>query len=252
MASFNDSVFINCPLDKEYLPLLRPLIFTVLYFGLSPRIALERSDSGEVRIQKILELIEQSRFAIHDLSRCRARKEGELFRLNMPLELGIDIACKRFKKGKWQNKRCLILEAERYRYQAAISDLSNSDIVAHSDQPEQVVRGVRDWLVQEARVKPASSSVVWGAFLDFMTINYDRLIGEKYTKEEIGSLPIIELKTRMFDWLNESDPRVAVPVPGKPGVVRSPYASSKYIDVEGFSSGVEVRCPHTNKVFLTP
>src|SRR5437870_3563281 len=113
MASFEDSVFINCPLDKEYLPLLRPLVFTVLYLRLNPRIALERSDSGEVRIEKIIELIEQSKFAIHDLSRCRAKERGELFRLNMPLELGLDIGCKRFKSGKWQHKRCLILEAER-------------------------------------------------------------------------------------------------------------------------------------------
>ena len=164
MPSFEDNVFVNCPLDKEYLPLLRPLLFTVLYLGLNPRIALERSDSGEVRIEKIIELIEQSKFAIHDLSRCRAKKSGELFRLNMPLELGIDIGCKRFKRGKCKSKRCLILETERYRYQAAISDLSNSDIFAHENQPEKIVGGVRDWLVQEAAAKRVSSSAILGSF----------------------------------------------------------------------------------------
>jgi hypothetical protein len=30
----------------------------------------------------------------------KARKAGELFRLNMPLELGLDIGCKRFKVGQ--------------------------------------------------------------------------------------------------------------------------------------------------------
>ena len=55
---------------------------------------------------------------------------GEYFRLNMPFELGIDVGCRLFRNG-CGGKQCLILEAERYRYQAAISDLSNSDIAIH-------------------------------------------------------------------------------------------------------------------------
>jgi hypothetical protein len=249
MPSFETNVFINCPLDEAYLPLLRPLIFTVAYLKFTPRLALERSDSGEVRIEKIIELIEESQFAIHDLSRCRASKVGELFRLNMPLELGIDIGCKRFKQGKWQKKRCLILETERYRYQAAISDLSNSDIFAHGNDPQQIVIGVRNWLVQEAKAKPVPSSVIQGAFLDFMTINYLRLRAENYTKSEIEKLPIAELKSRMLDWINEPDPRKAIPVPGRPNIVRSPYAPSKFVDVKGYAPGSQVRCPYTGRVF---
>jgi hypothetical protein len=252
MLPFGKNVFLNCPLDEEYLPLLRPIVFTILYLGFRPRIALERSDSGEVRIEKIIALIEQSKFAIHDLSRCRARKEGEFFRLNMPLELGIDIGCKRFKKGKWRTKRCLILETERYRYQAAISDLSNSDIFAHNNDPQQIVEGVRNWLVQEANARKVPVSQVWGAFLDFMTINYDRLIADNWTKADIDQLPIIELKSRMEDWLTEAEPRTAIPVPGKKNVVRSPYAPSKFVDVQGFPKGAAVRCPYTGKIFLTP
>lgn len=48
--AFDDNVFINCPYDVEYLPLLRPLVFTVLYAGLNPRLASERLNSGETRI----------------------------------------------------------------------------------------------------------------------------------------------------------------------------------------------------------
>ena len=50
--AFDDNVFINCPYDVEYLPLLRPLVFTVLYAGLNPRLASERLNSGETRISK--------------------------------------------------------------------------------------------------------------------------------------------------------------------------------------------------------
>ena len=66
-ASFSKNVFINCPFDSDYVALLRPLLFTVLYLGYTPRIASERLDSGEPRIDKISELVQRSKFSIHDL-----------------------------------------------------------------------------------------------------------------------------------------------------------------------------------------
>lgn len=70
--AFDNNVFVNWPFDAEYKPLLDPLLFTIHYLGFQPRIALERSESGESRISKIIELIEDSKYAIHDLSRLRA------------------------------------------------------------------------------------------------------------------------------------------------------------------------------------
>jgi len=111
--NFSNNVFINCPFDSDYISLLRPLLFTILYLGYNPRIASERSDSGEARFQKICELIEQSRISIHDLSRIRSVKKGEYYRLNMPFELGIDIGCRRYKNGQTKKKKCLILEKRK-------------------------------------------------------------------------------------------------------------------------------------------
>jgi hypothetical protein len=51
-ADFKSNVFINCPFDEDYLPLLRPLLFTVVYLGFNPRIASERSDSAENRLYR--------------------------------------------------------------------------------------------------------------------------------------------------------------------------------------------------------
>ena len=42
------------------------------------------------------------------------------------------------------------------------------------------------------------------------------------------------------------------PVPGKPHLVESPFSPGKYIDVEGFAPGTEVKDPYTGKIFLVP
>lgn len=132
---FERNVFVNCPFDDAYRPLLRPLLFTLIYLNFEPRIALESLDSGTARIEKIIGLIAESQFAVHDLSRLQASRAGEYYRLNMPFELGLDVGCRRFKRGRWSAKKCLILEAQKYRYQAALSDMSNSDIAVHNDNP---------------------------------------------------------------------------------------------------------------------
>ena len=42
-------------------------------------------------------------------------------------------------------------------------------------------------------------------------------------------------------------------VPGKPGLVTSPFApDSGYVDVTGFPPGTAVEDPYTGKIFLTP
>ena len=43
-----------------------------------------------------------------------------------------------------------------------------------------------------------------------------------------------------------------VPVPGKPGFVRSPYSPHKMTDVRGYAPGTEVKDPYTQKIFLVP
>ena len=50
---FSRNVFINCPFDAKYSKLLRPILFTIIYLGYNPRIASERSDSGEARFSII-------------------------------------------------------------------------------------------------------------------------------------------------------------------------------------------------------
>jgi len=202
-VAFEKSVFINCPFDDAYYGLLRPTIFTVIFLGLKPRIALERSDSGEQRITKIIELIRESKYSIHDLSRLKARKPGEFFRLNMPFELGIDVGCRNFGTGRLRQKRLLVLEAERFRYQAALSDISGSDIVSHRNEPEQITTAVRNWLAEHCCPEAPGPAKVWGAFTDFMADNYDKLKARGYSDENIDDLPMPELMGCIGDWVAE-------------------------------------------------
>ena len=52
---------------------------------------------------------------------------------------------------------------------------------------------------------------------------------------------------------SKSDLPYGIPVPGKQGLVTSPFSpDSGYIDVRSFPPGTEVRDPYTGKTFLTP
>lgn len=141
---------------------------------------------------KLLKLVADSKYAIHDLSRIKAQKAGELLRLNMPFELGLDVGCRSFKGGKWRTKKSLILETERYRFQAAISDISNSDIQAHGDDPEAALRAVRDWLAPACHPRPKGPAAIWAKFEEFMADNYIALRADGYSKNDIDRLPTNE------------------------------------------------------------
>src|SRR5213592_3434741 len=111
--AFSRNVFVNCPFDSNYLPLLRPFLFTIVYVGFVPRIASERSDSGENRIDKICAMIRECRYSIHDLSRLRASEIGEFSRMNMPFELGVDFGCRVFGTSRVTTKKFLVLEKDQ-------------------------------------------------------------------------------------------------------------------------------------------
>jgi hypothetical protein len=83
---FADQVFINCPFDDDYRPLFRAIVFAVIDCGFTPRCALE-AISGAVRLQRIVDIVRECKYGIHDLS--RVELSDGLPRFNMPFELGI-------------------------------------------------------------------------------------------------------------------------------------------------------------------
>ena len=204
--SFDTSVFINCPFDEDYEPILQAILFCIVYLGFQPRLARERSDSAENRLEKIRELIEQSKYSIHDLSRSQATKKGEHFRLNMPFELGIDYGCRQYFGEGRDQKKILILEEEPYRYKAALSDLSGCDIEVHSGDFQKAVRKVRNWLVNEAGAPREGAGRILGKYVDFQEWNYERQLAAGFSDEDIQDYPTKELLDAMIEWVAAGKP----------------------------------------------
>lgn len=199
---FDKNVFINCPFDKKYYSLLRPLLFTIAYLGFNPRIALETSDSGQIRIEKICELVRTSKYSVHDLSRLKATKKGEFYRLNMPFELGIDYACRRFAVNRLRQKRCLILEERAYDYRRALSDISGLDIKSHRNDPMKLVQAIRNWFVETVGIKDIEGpTVIWYKFNDFASDFNARRSAEGFSKDDLNIMPIPEYLRFIKSWI---------------------------------------------------
>lgn len=200
-SNFEKNVFINCPFDDEYFSLLRPLLFTVVFLGFSPKIASERSDSGEARLNKICEFINDSKYSIHDISRIKSSDKDELFRMNMPFELGIEYGCRHFSSSHLKEKRCLVLETEKYRFIEALSDLSGSDIKSHNDEPAAIVAAVRNWFIETVGLRNVKSpTVIWYQFNDFMADFYTKRESEGFTDEDLNMMPVPEFIDFIREW----------------------------------------------------
>ncbi|MEQ9568322.1 MAG: hypothetical protein RLN85_21355 [Pseudomonadales bacterium] len=209
MAAYGNSVFINCPFDKDFEPILQSILFCVIYLGFDPRISLASNDSGDIRLPKIQKLIENSRYSIHDLSRCKSKAADEYFRLNMPFELGMDYFCRQRFKPTRPKKSILVLEKEPFRYQAALSDLSGCDIKHHKDEPEMAIEKVREWLVVEAGANSVGASKIKGGYIDFQEWNYEKQIADGFSEEDIQKYPTAELLRAMKKWMKLGKPASA-------------------------------------------
>ncbi len=144
-------VFINCPFSKDYQPLFQATVFTVLRSGFVPRCALEVDDGSDNRFDKICRIVAECKLGVHDISKTELDSKSRLPRFNMPLELGLFLAAKKFGGSKQSRKKCLIFDRELYRYQKYMSDISGQDIHAHSGIPSRLVAELAAWLRAETK-----------------------------------------------------------------------------------------------------
>jgi hypothetical protein len=186
---FERNVFINCPYDQEYSPLLRALAFTLLYLKMEPKLS-QTISSSAIRINEIKIHIRNSKYGIHDISRSKPMKKNELPRFNMVYELGLDIGCSEYGGKKFKGKRALILETEKHHYHKVISDISGQDIEAHNDDPKNLILKVRNWLSNNnsGAIIPGHSEI-WIAFNQFNADLTSNLLS-KYTPSDIEEMPV--------------------------------------------------------------
>jgi hypothetical protein len=107
-----------------------------------------------------------SRYSIHDLSRCSGEGDENFARFNMPLELGIAMA-RRFA-GPAPEHDWLVLVPKGHAYLRFISDLAAYDPATHDGSVESVTVAVIAWLAtREEAVPPITPKDVLAALPKF-------------------------------------------------------------------------------------
>ncbi len=198
--NYSNQVFINCPFDDEYTKLFQAIVFAIQDCGFIPRCSKEIDDATEIRLNSIINLVDQCKYGLHDLSRVEPDKDTGLPRFNMPFELGIFYGAKRFgtdKKSK--SKSCIIFEKEKYSYQKFISDISGVDIKNHDNSPENIIFAIRDWLSTSSKRKTIPyAPLIFSRYGEF----YSNLINLCDSQSiDCNSFPFIDLTRNISDWL---------------------------------------------------
>jgi hypothetical protein len=139
-------LFINCPFDDSYLPILHAITFAIRFAGFIPRSALEADDSGIVRLHRLYKIIDECKYGIHDMSRIEFVAPGGLPRFNMPFECGIFFGAMHYGTRHHRQKRLLVLESEQYSTLKTLSDISGNDPKAHNNNQETAISRVLNFL----------------------------------------------------------------------------------------------------------
>ena len=121
------SVFLNCPYDPEYQSRFDAAVLATICCGFTPRSALESGTVADPRMERIMRAIFESKYSIHDLSRCRGEGDANLARFNMALELGIAMACRFLSIRATDKHDWLAIVPSGHQYARFISDLGGFD-----------------------------------------------------------------------------------------------------------------------------
>lgn len=192
-----ESIFINCPFDEDYRPLLEVLLFTIKYFNLKPLISSLKSNAAENRLLKIETMLKSSKYSIHDLSRIKSAHADEYYRMNMPFELGVDYGLFGTRKN------FLIFESEPRSLDKALSDIKGWDVISHESKAQKLLEQFRKWIVAndpkiDEGLKKKSSEHIWFYYNDFQT-NWTEYKKKEHFKE--SEIPIKEYLEQIDKYL---------------------------------------------------
>lgn len=130
-------VFLNIPYDKKFERLFIAYVAGLSAFGLVPRATMEIPDSSR-RLDKILNLIQDCRYSIHDLSRVQLdRAKPRTPRFNMPFELGLTVAVRKRRRNRTED--WYVFESMAYRLEKSLNDLNGTDPKIHNGRVSGVL-----------------------------------------------------------------------------------------------------------------
>jgi len=130
-------VFLNVPYDQQFEKLYLAYIVGLTQLGLKINATLAVPNQG--RLTRILSLIDESDFSIHDLSRTELSRG--IPRFNMPLELGL--ALYRSHRNP-ERHRVFVFEKKAYRTLKSTSDINGIDAHIHDGTVKGVMGKLRN------------------------------------------------------------------------------------------------------------
>lgn len=141
---FNYQVFLNYPFDENFTEFSHAMHFAVISAGLLPVCAKDISEPDKVRLDQLLDAINNCRFSAHDLSRCRGEGASNFARMNMPVEVGMALFYS-FKTAH-QMHRCAAFAPTPHDYKRFASDLSGLDFPSYDGDDISLLVSVYEWL----------------------------------------------------------------------------------------------------------
>jgi len=208
-SSYEDNVFINCPFDPQYKSIFNAVVFAIHDAGFVARCSLEVIDSGQTRLRKIISIIAECKYGIHDISRTQASRKSNLPRFNMPFECGLFWGSLEYGGGKHKSKRLLVLDSKPHRYQATLSDIAGQDIQIHGDDAGKVIDRVRTWLrACSARADIPGGATIRQHYALFQKQLPRMLKQAGITRAELETLEYYpDYVTFIVEWLKEQEAR---------------------------------------------
>jgi hypothetical protein len=195
-------IFINCPFTQDYHDQFRAIVFTTVRSGFNPRCALETDDGAQNRFDKICDIIGQCRLGVHDISKTEVDKKSKLPRFNMPLELGVFLAAKKFGHRAQKLKKCIIFDRAPYRYQSFISDIAGQDIHSHNDSIATLITKMASWLRAESKDKTIpGGKVITNEYADF-TAALPKICEDR--RLAVDELTYPDYLTLAVDWVSRA------------------------------------------------
>lgn len=159
---------------------------------------MEEDNGLQNRLHKILKIIEDCKYGIHDISRTQSNSGGYP-RFNMPFELGLFYACMHYGKETQKKKNAVIFEAVKYSYQQSISDLNGVDTKDHNNDFKILIAKLRNWLATASKRRNIPGPDIIKNDFNAFEIQYPAILGK--LGFQIDNVQFNDLCTIIEDWL---------------------------------------------------